>query len=288
LIVTGTTTSGQVSVGDSLTLIPQNKPVKVKSIQVFHQNVTSVPQGFRVGMGVLGVENEDLERGNILTNTPDLFSSHELIEIQFHINSYFKRIIRFGSQITCTFGMVTKNARIFPFYESDSKKILQKEINQDTNGSKSAVLKAFVWFDEPLYLMQHQTILLSQLDLAPTTLRFFGVGSICDSQIIKENLEINYIKVKSGRVKNANYGNNTVLVEDLAQSKEGAETLMGQVLEPPFGKILGTFANKGAVIVQTSRTGQIKEGDSCELRLYRTLKIQKSKSYDYLWQEKDT
>jgi selenocysteine-specific elongation factor len=306
LIITGTTNSGQITLGDTLTIIPQNKSIKVKSIQVFHQIINSVPKGFRAGIGIIGADNENLERGNILTNTPALFSTHEIIEVEFQFNTYFKRTIRFGSQINCTFGMVTESARIFPFYELNSKRILEKEIHKDShdeiklNGEKfqQSKFSAYIWFDEPVYIMENQAILLSQLDLPPTTLRFFASGSIRNVTKNLDEPEINYIKVKNGQVKNPNYGNNTVLIENLAQSKEGAETLIGYELDPPFGKITGTFANKGAVVVQKSlvkkganvqeiqkKEIQIKEGDPCNLKLFRTLKIQKTKSYDYLWQD---
>ena len=99
--------------------------------------------------------------------------------------------------------------------------------------------------------------------------------------------EIFYVKEKNGKIKEPNYGNSRILVEGLAQSKKGAESLVGKVLENPSGKIEGTFGNKGVVIVALSeqrtnlRNGVIplNVGSKVSLKLLRKTQLRKEKSY---------
>ncbi|MHA1727334.1 MAG: GTP-binding protein [Promethearchaeota archaeon] len=292
LIVTGTILSGIIKTGDLLTILPQNLKTKVKSLQVFYQDLTSVPKGFRVGASLSfpGKTIEGLSRGNIITNNPDLFTKGEITEIKLNINNYFKSSIYFGSQINATLGLLTVNARIFPFRISGNKKILIKSLKKsffteviEENGK----IGAFLWFLKPVYLKKGEKILLSRLDLPPTTLRFFGTGtieSIIQSRIIPT---VFYFKKKIGRVRNSKYGPNTFLIEGLARSKQGAETLIGNKLEPPLGKIVSTFGKKGVVVATIRKITKdkknkkiiIKDGDEVVLTLIRELELQKDKSY---------
>ena len=115
VIVTGTT-QGILSVGETLTIIPHLIKVKVKNAQVYHQNVEKIPHGFRAGLVISGIEENQLQRGDILTNKPTKFTKVELLETQFSISTHFYKSVKFGSQVNVTYGMITTTARFFPFY----------------------------------------------------------------------------------------------------------------------------------------------------------------------------
>jgi selenocysteine-specific elongation factor len=65
-IVAGTVLSGSLKTGEVVDLLPQNKQVKVRSIQVHNKNVPEVTTGFRSAINVTGVETHEIERGDIL------------------------------------------------------------------------------------------------------------------------------------------------------------------------------------------------------------------------------
>lgn len=65
-VVTGTLISGQVRVGDTVEVYPQNLEARVRSLQVHGQKVETAYAGQRVAMNLAGVQVSDLERGNVL------------------------------------------------------------------------------------------------------------------------------------------------------------------------------------------------------------------------------
>lgn len=270
-IVTGTILQGSIKTGDSLIILPQNKAVKIKSLQVFHQNVAEVKKGYRVGASIITeLEEDQMARGNIITSPEHQFIVGEIISISLTFNKYFKRIIHYGSQINITYGLNTINARIFPYQIEDNNRILIEECSNESN----ALCKAYLWLFEPVYMRVGDQILLSQLDLPPNTLRFFGKGII--EEILPKDVipELQYIKVKQGKIKKARYGQGTILIEGLAQSREGADTLIGKSLDVPNGIITATFGNKGVVVAKVEESqDNLVDGADVILKIIRSNKI---------------
>ena len=71
------------------------------------------------------------------------------------------------------------------------------------------------------------------------------------------------MKIKHGRVKNLEHSDHSVIVEGLAQSIEGARTILKKKCELPFGRIISTFGTKGNVEVERSAS------DSSEIQLVK-------------------
>ena len=285
-IVTGTTLSGGLKTGDVLTIIPQKKDVKVKSIQIYHQDIEKAPKGFRVGTSITGLEDLNLERGNIITNNIDLFTKCDKMLIKLKMNKYFKKNLRFGTQISVTIGLSTVNARIFPFSTKDQGKFQINNLIFGTEHSFPHETDAYLWLLNPAYIRKDETLLLSQLDLPPTTLRFFGTAKI--SEILNNDIipELNYMKTKNGKIKNAEYAKGKVVIEGLANSKFGADTLIGRILEKPFGKIMSSFGSKGVVVAEIRKNKEnsqdsynIKNGVEVTLNVIRSMKLRKDKAY---------
>jgi selenocysteine-specific elongation factor len=282
VIVTGTT-QGSFAVGDKLIVIPHLLEVKVKNAQVYHQNVEYVPHGFRAGLVLSGIDVNQLQRGDILTRTPEQYKKAELLEVEIDFTQHFQKSIRFGSQINITHGMVTTNARFFPFYYNSSNiRMMVEEINYQKIKSwrmQNIKFGAYIWFQNAKYLLPEEKLVLSKLDLPPSTLRFFGSALIREIQAPQPNPEVYYIKSKIGKIKNSEYSHTSVLVEGLARSKEGAKTLVNRVLEPPFGKITAIFGGKGVIIAEKVKNQKCEVGDPVYLNILRSIKINKIKSY---------
>ncbi len=283
VVVTGTT-YGSFSVGDKLTVIPHFIEVKIKNAQIYHQNVEKVPHGFRAGLVLSGIDVDQLQRGDVLTRTPKQYQKAELLEVEINFSRHFQKSIRFGSQIDVTNGMVTTNARVFPFYYGDQDMRMKiDEINyQKTIAWKKENIKygAFLWFQHLQLVLPEEKLVLSKLDLPPSTLRFFGTAQIKQILPLKPNPKVHYIKTKMGKIKNPQYSDTTILVEGLAQSKEGAKTLVQTKLENPFGIVTNIFGGKGVVVAEKPQNHTCAIGDIVQLRLQRSIKISKNKSYN--------
>lgn len=65
-VVTGTVKSGKISVGDTLTIYPQNKMVKVKGLESHREKKDSIGIGNRCAINLAGIESSEIKRGNII------------------------------------------------------------------------------------------------------------------------------------------------------------------------------------------------------------------------------
>ena len=64
-VVTGSTWSGRVSVGDSVRLLPLDREVRVRSIQVHSHESEQAGPGRRTALALVGISKEELERGHV-------------------------------------------------------------------------------------------------------------------------------------------------------------------------------------------------------------------------------
>lgn len=65
-VVTGTVKSGKISIGDTLTIYPQNKMVKVKGLESYGEKKDSIGTGNRCAINLAGIESSEIKRGDII------------------------------------------------------------------------------------------------------------------------------------------------------------------------------------------------------------------------------
>ena len=65
-VVTGTLWSGRIRLNDSLQILPQEIPVRVRTLHVHNQKVEEALAGQRVAVNLQGVDTSDIHRGNVL------------------------------------------------------------------------------------------------------------------------------------------------------------------------------------------------------------------------------
>ncbi|TFG25072.1 MAG: selenocysteine-specific translation elongation factor [Promethearchaeota archaeon] len=240
-VITGTILKGKLTLNQFLELLPVNTSGRVKNIQVFHQNVESAKAGDRVGINVKNIDINKVYRGCYATNNKNAFEYCDIIEVKVNNNNLFKPETRFGTQVHVTIGMVTVVGNIYPYYELEGKRV------KTTASSNNKGFKAILWLKERVLIRKEKAIMLiSRLDLPPTTLRIIG-----SAEIIKIHTEpplFYKYKIKKGRIQNPNHPQG-IVCEGLAKSVVGAKKIIGKKLEAPFTKILSTFGTKGAVIV---------------------------------------
>jgi selenocysteine-specific elongation factor len=278
-ILTGNVLNGSAHVGDNIIILPPEIKTKIKSIQKAKQASDIAEAGDRAGIGVSELNPTEIFRGCIAVKDKSPFIKTEILMVHVFHTLLFKHGCVFGQQITINHGMMVLSGRIFPFITEivDNE---QYRMRLDLDPSIQEY-DAIIWLEHPEFIEIEDKILLSRLDLPPTTLRIMGIANI--TQSVKEDIEFTKIKVKQGRVKNAAYSDHSVIVEGLAASVEGARTMLNKICDPPFGKILSTFGSKGNVEVEfiANETYSVAEvGQSVKLKIRKEYSLDKKASYD--------
>ncbi|MGL4998895.1 selenocysteine-specific translation elongation factor [Cetobacterium sp.] len=76
-IVSGTSI-GSIIKSDTLTLFPLNIPIKIKGIQAHGKDCISIGAHQRCALNITGINANDIERGNLLTNSKSIINSKVL------------------------------------------------------------------------------------------------------------------------------------------------------------------------------------------------------------------
>jgi selenocysteine-specific elongation factor len=77
-VVTGTLWSGQINVGETLELMPAQKPVKVRTLQVHGDKVNTAYAGQRVAVNLQGIDVAEINRGDLLATSGFLLPSYRV------------------------------------------------------------------------------------------------------------------------------------------------------------------------------------------------------------------
>ncbi len=81
-VVAGTILSGSIKLGDRVELLPQNKIARIRGIQIHNQSVNTGTLGSRTAINLIGIEKEEIIRGNVLATVgyyhPTLFINASL------------------------------------------------------------------------------------------------------------------------------------------------------------------------------------------------------------------
>jgi selenocysteine-specific elongation factor len=82
VVVTGTSISGRIGVGEDITVYPQNHTAKIRGIQVHGQDVPLVEAGKRTAINIQGLDTGMVARGNMLA-TPGCLAPSFLLDADF-------------------------------------------------------------------------------------------------------------------------------------------------------------------------------------------------------------
>ncbi len=80
-VVTGTVSSGEISIGDSIEVLPMGETYKVRGIQSHDSSVESISLGARAAINIQGLDIKDIKRGNQIA-TPNYLESHDSIAVE--------------------------------------------------------------------------------------------------------------------------------------------------------------------------------------------------------------
>ncbi|MBI3997481.1 MAG: selenocysteine-specific translation elongation factor [Armatimonadetes bacterium] len=83
-VVTGTLWSGTIRPGDLLVILPQGREVRVRGVQVHGHSVSQAAAGSRVAANLVGVEKEDVSRGDALV-TVGAFRPTDRLDVRLRL-----------------------------------------------------------------------------------------------------------------------------------------------------------------------------------------------------------
>lgn len=92
-VITGTTISGSIRLGDEVTIYPQGIDSKIRGIQVHNKEVEEVRAGLRTAVNLQGVEKASIERGNVLATRNGLRPTF-MVDVELNLLSSASRKLK--------------------------------------------------------------------------------------------------------------------------------------------------------------------------------------------------
>jgi selenocysteine-specific elongation factor len=166
-VLTGTLMSGQVSVGDTVEVLPQRIHAKVRGIQVHNEAQESAEAGQRTAINLQGIERAALDRGDVVAH-PGIFEPSGRLDVHLE---YLK-----GA------GRVLKNRALVRFHTGTSE-IMARVILLDREDLKPGErVYAQLLLEAPVVAMGRDRFVLRSY----SPIRTVGGGEILDPDAVKQ------------------------------------------------------------------------------------------------------
>ena len=110
-VVTGTLVDGRLNVGEDLEVLPAGRSVRVRGLQRHNRKVESVETGNRVAANLIGVEKDELARGDVLT-MPGTLKPTRRIDASVRVLTSAPQSVRHGAQLLVHTGTVEVGCRL--------------------------------------------------------------------------------------------------------------------------------------------------------------------------------
>jgi selenocysteine-specific elongation factor len=83
-VITGTSISGSINVGDTVSIFPRNNTAKVRGLQVHGKGVEKAEAGLRTAINLQGLEKDDINRGDVIATENSLKPSY-MVDVHFDL-----------------------------------------------------------------------------------------------------------------------------------------------------------------------------------------------------------
>lgn len=110
-VVAGTVLSGKVSPEDTVELLPQGIPLRVRGVQVHDHSVKEGIVGFRTAINLGRIEKQSIERGNVLAESGFYTPTH-MVDAQFTLLKLWNKDLKNHTRIRVHIGTSEIIARI--------------------------------------------------------------------------------------------------------------------------------------------------------------------------------
>lgn len=81
-VVTGTSISGQIRLGDEVSIYPKGKTARIRGIQIHGKEAQEAHPGMRTALNLQGIDTEDVTRGEVIATPGSLHASY-LLDLNF-------------------------------------------------------------------------------------------------------------------------------------------------------------------------------------------------------------
>ncbi|KAJ5079262.1 selenocysteine-specific elongation factor [Anaeramoeba ignava] len=291
-IITGTIIQGSCSVSDTIEFPSLNEQRRIKSMQIFHEDVLQAEKGDRVGICISQFDSKLFERGIVCQ--PGAISSFTGAIALFNRIKFFKHPIKSRSKLHITIGHETVMTK-FLFFKPPKEK---KEVSFDnfTTDLEYLYVDEFKQEDSPIFallkfekkiLALNNSLLIGgklEIPLESNECRIAFSGQIIngfnwetESKSLKENLKIASFKFRTGLVDRVQ-DSSTLIGKDLfgkgAEIKRYSGTQVS--IENKDGK-----KTDGTIISSFGKTGKFKiridSNDSSWIEVGNIIKMRKTK-----------
>ena len=133
-VVTGTTLAGTVKVDDELEVVPGNKRVRVRGIQIHGEAVKECGAGFRAALNVVGIDKDEVTRGHVLV-TPNSLETTYMFDAEVELLAEPHRPLKRGVEVMVHIGTTELAAKLFPLEDEllmpGTSGLVQFRLNQE-------------------------------------------------------------------------------------------------------------------------------------------------------------
>ncbi|HET7239633.1 MAG TPA: selenocysteine-specific translation elongation factor [Gemmatimonadales bacterium] len=113
-VVTGTSWSGRVEVGDAVVLLPDGVEGRVRSVEMFgHPSGQSEP-GARTAVGIAGITRDAVHRGPVLVRAGDPWQSTSALDVELSLDASAPRALTPRTRVRVHLGTAEILARVHP------------------------------------------------------------------------------------------------------------------------------------------------------------------------------
>jgi selenocysteine-specific elongation factor len=113
-VVTGTSWSGRLRIGDEVALLPAGSTARVRSIQVHGQTVEQSEPGRRTAVGLVGIAREEVSRGAVLVAAADPWTSTTALDVELELDASASRPLVQRTRLRVLHGTTEILARVLP------------------------------------------------------------------------------------------------------------------------------------------------------------------------------
>jgi selenocysteine-specific elongation factor len=161
-VVTGTSISGSIKIGDEVTIYPQGLESRIRGIQVHNKEVKEVSAGLRTAINLQGLEKEELERGNVVA-TKNSLRSTRILDVVFHLLPSAPRKV--------------KNRSVVRFHTGTAEIISTIVLLDRDELTPGQTCFAEIRLEEPIAVMSHDRYVLRSY----SPIRTIGGGEILNA-----------------------------------------------------------------------------------------------------------
>ena len=110
-VVTGTLVDGTLSVGQEIEVLPQRHASRIRGLQSHKKKLETVPPGSRVAANLVGLSQDDLQRGDVLT-VPGWLIPTDAVDVHLRVIDDAPRPLRHNMLLTVHTGSSEALARL--------------------------------------------------------------------------------------------------------------------------------------------------------------------------------